>query len=142
MTCNVIGSSFFWTMVDAPRRVLTGHIGGGEIDGLNLRAVSARDYARARERMNGFRSPVPVVVAGELAERADIVLECAPAAMFREIAKPVEDAGGFKRRQRYFEEWWMETHGVPVCRCKRRKQAVMMNEEPPRIGTPLLSGAA
>ena len=47
MTCNVIGSSFFWTMVDAPRRVLTGHIGGGEIDGLNLRAVSARDYARA-----------------------------------------------------------------------------------------------
>ena len=76
--------------------------------------------------MNGFRSPVPVVVAGELAERADIVLECAPAAMFREIAKPVEDAGGFKRRKRYFEEWWMETNGVRVCCCKRGEQAVMM----------------
>ena len=79
-------------MVDAPRRVLTGHTDGGEIDGLNLRAVSARDHARARERLNGFRSPVPVVVAGELAECADIVVECEPAAVFREIAKPVEDA--------------------------------------------------
>ena len=84
--------------------VLNRHLDGGEIDNLILCAVSVHDHARARERMNGFRSPVPVVVAGELAERADIVLECAPAAMFREIAKPVEDAGGFKRRQRYFEE--------------------------------------
>ena len=92
--------------------------------------------------MSGFRSPAPVVVAGELVERAHIAVECASAAMFREIAKPVEDAGGFKRRKRYFEEWWMETNGVRVCRCKRGEQAVMMNEETPRIGTPLLSGAA
>ena len=104
MTCNVIGSNFFRTMADAPRRVLTRLIDGGEIDGLNLRAVSARDHARARERMNGFRSPVPLGVAGEMAERAEIVPECAAAAVFREIAKPVEDAGGFKPRQRYFEE--------------------------------------
>ena len=104
MTRNVIGSSSCWTTVDAPRGVLTGHTDGVEIDGLNLRAGSACDHARARERLNGFRSPVPVVVAGELAECADIVVECEPAAVFREIAKPVEDAGGFKRRQRYFEE--------------------------------------
>ena len=68
-------------------------IDGGEIDGLTLSAVSARDRARARERMRGFRSPVDVVVAGELAERADIVVESAPAAVFREIAEPVVRAG-------------------------------------------------
>ena len=68
-------------------------IDAGEIDGLTLRAVSARDHARARNRMRGFRSPVEVVAAGELAERADIVVECAPAAVFRDIAEPVVRAG-------------------------------------------------
>ena len=91
-------------MGDTPRMVLNRHLDGGEIEYLILRAVSVHVHARALKRMNGFRSPVPVVVAGELTERSDIVLECAPAAVFREIAKPVEDAGGFKRRQRYFEE--------------------------------------
>ena len=68
-------------------------IDGGEVDGLTLSAVSARDHARARERMAGFRTPVDVVVAGDLAERADIVVESAPAAVFREIAEPVVRAG-------------------------------------------------
>ena len=68
-------------------------IDGGELDGLTLSAVSARDHARARDRMRGFRSPVDVVSAGGLAERADIVVECAPAAVFREIAEPVIRAG-------------------------------------------------
>ena len=68
-------------------------IDGGGIDGLILSAVSARDRARARERMAGFRTPVDVVAAGELAERADIVVESAPAAVFREIAEPVVRAG-------------------------------------------------
>ena len=68
-------------------------IDGGEVDGLTLSAVSARDHARARDRMRGFRSPVDVVVAGDLAERADIVVESAPAAVFREIAEPVVRAG-------------------------------------------------
>ena len=65
----------------------------GEIEGLTLAAVSARNYARARERMAGFRTPVDVVDAGGLAERADIVVESAPAAVFREIAEPVVRAG-------------------------------------------------
>ena len=69
-------------------------VDAGEIEGLALRAVSARDHVRARERMHGFRSPAEVVTAGELAERADIVVECAPAAVFREIAEPVVRAGG------------------------------------------------
>ena len=68
-------------------------IDGGEIDGLTLCAVSARDHARARERIAGFRTPVDVVAAGELAEHADIVVESAPAAVFREIAEPPIRAG-------------------------------------------------
>ena len=68
-------------------------IDAGEIDGLILGAVSARDHARARERMAGFRVPADMVAARELAARADIVVECAPAAVFREIAEPVVRAG-------------------------------------------------
>ena len=42
----------------------------GEIEGLTLSCVSARDHARARARarMGGFRSPAAVVDAGESAE--------------------------------------------------------------------------
>ena len=68
-------------------------IDAGEIDGLTLGAVSARDHARARARVAGFRSPVAVVSAGELAGRADVVVECAPATAFRGIAEPVVRAG-------------------------------------------------
>ena len=68
-------------------------IDAGELGGLTLSAVSACNHARARERMREFRSPADVVVAGALADRADIVVECAPAAVFREIAEPVVRAG-------------------------------------------------
>ncbi|MCY4348329.1 MAG: aspartate dehydrogenase [Thiotrichales bacterium] len=68
-------------------------IDGGAIDDLTLSAVSARDHARARARMRGFRSPVDVVAVERLADRADIVVESAPAAVFREIAEPVVRAG-------------------------------------------------
>ena len=68
-------------------------IDAGELDGLTLSAVSARNHARARDRMRDFRSPAEVVAAGDLAGHADIVVECAPAAVFREIAEPVVRAG-------------------------------------------------
>lgn len=61
--------------------------------GLSLTAVSARDVDKARANMAGFRTAVPVVPLGELAEHADIVVECAPAAVFREIAEPTLQAG-------------------------------------------------
>ena len=65
----------------------------GEIDGLVLAVVSARDHARARARMAGFRTRVEVVAAADLAEHADIVVESAPAAVFREIAEPTIGSG-------------------------------------------------
>jgi len=63
-------------------------VDAGRIPGIRLTAVSARDQARARERVASLRSrPILVPVAG-LAEHADIVLESIPAAHFAEIAYP------------------------------------------------------
>ncbi|HEX6442241.1 MAG TPA: aspartate dehydrogenase [Stellaceae bacterium] len=60
----------------------------GGIDGLTLAAVSARDAARAEAAMAGFAKPVPVLPLPRLADEADIVVECAPAAVLRDIAEP------------------------------------------------------
>ena len=56
------------------------------LDGLALAAVSARDRARAEAAMAGFARPVPVLPLARLGEEAEIVVECAPAAVLREIA--------------------------------------------------------
>src|SRR3984893_6008836 len=58
------------------------------IEGLTLTAVAARDVARAEAAMAGFVRPVPVVPLAKLWERADVVVECAPAAVLRELAEP------------------------------------------------------
>ena len=58
------------------------------IDGLVLVAVSAREVPRAETAMAGFAQPVPVVPLAQLWEDADIVVECAPAAVLRELAEP------------------------------------------------------
>lgn len=58
------------------------------IEGLTLSAVSARDTARATATMGAFTNPVPVVPLAHLWEEAEIVVECAPAAVLRDIAEP------------------------------------------------------
>jgi aspartate dehydrogenase len=58
------------------------------IEGLALAAVSARDTARAERAMAGFARPAPVLPLGELGMCADIIVECAPAYLLREIAEP------------------------------------------------------
>jgi aspartate dehydrogenase len=65
----------------------------GELEGLRLAAVSARDVAKARRSMADFRTEVPVVALGDLAGLADVVVECAPAAVFAEVAGPAVDRG-------------------------------------------------
>ena len=66
----------------------------GGIDGVALVAVSARDIGRAEQAMAGFARPVPVVPLAGLAEAdLDIVVECAPAALLRDIAEPALSAG-------------------------------------------------
>jgi aspartate dehydrogenase len=58
------------------------------IPGLRLAAVSVRDRARAERKMAGFKVSVPVVELRALAERGDVVVECAPPELFLEIAEP------------------------------------------------------
>ncbi len=63
------------------------------LHGLELAAVSARDRSGAAAKIANFQRPVPVVSLADLAARADIVVECAPAAVFAEIAEAAIDAG-------------------------------------------------
>jgi aspartate dehydrogenase len=58
------------------------------IEGLTLAAVSARDSARASAALARFARPVPVVSLASLWEHADLIVECAPAALLRELAEP------------------------------------------------------
>ncbi len=74
-------------------KVVAAHIDRG-IDGVLLAAVSARTIGRAEQAMAGFARPVPVVPLSGLAETdLDIVVECAPAALLRDIAEPALSAG-------------------------------------------------
>ena len=68
-------------------------IDAGAVPGLALAAVAARDLERARSRCAQFRSVPAVRPAAELAEVAEVVVECAPAAAFAEIARPALEAG-------------------------------------------------
>ena len=58
------------------------------IEGLMLCAVSARDTVRAETAKAGFTTPVPVLPLSKLGARADVVIECTPAHLLREIAEP------------------------------------------------------
>jgi len=68
-------------------KVVATHLDRG-LDGLTLAAVSARDVARAEQAMANFARPVPVMPLAGLWEHADLVVECAPAAVLRELAEP------------------------------------------------------
>ena len=62
------------------------------VDGLRLIAVSSRDQVKALANLVGFRHQPRLVDLQDLAE-ADIVVECAPAAVFERVALPAIDAG-------------------------------------------------
>jgi aspartate dehydrogenase len=73
-------------------KVVAEHIDRG-LDGIELAAVSARDVPRAERAMTGFARPAPVVPLDRLGDAADIVVECAPATVLRDIAEPALAAG-------------------------------------------------
>ncbi len=68
-------------------------LGRGDLPGMALTAVAARDAAKAESRLAKFAATVPVVDAGALAATCDLVVECVPKAAFLDIAKPVLAAG-------------------------------------------------
>lgn len=65
----------------------------GEIAGMALAAVSARDLDRATVRVADFHAPPRVVGAEDLAAHTDIVIECAPKAIFETLARSAVSAG-------------------------------------------------
>lgn len=58
------------------------------IPGYELAAVSANDRGKAQERLSALSRTVPVVTIEELEPLADVVIECAPAALLPSIATP------------------------------------------------------
>jgi aspartate dehydrogenase len=73
-------------------KVVAQHLDRG-IDGLALAAVSARDHVRAETAMAGFAWPAPVVPLKNLWEHADVIVECARAALLRDLAEPALGRG-------------------------------------------------
>ena len=61
--------------------------------GLVLAAVASRNVERVRAATAGWRNPPPVESLARLADVADIVIECLPAAAFMEVAEPTLRAG-------------------------------------------------
>jgi len=74
-------------------RALARKLHAGEVPGVELAGVCARDYAKARAFMDEIGSPVPVLTVTALVDLSDLIVECAPAVAFAEIAAPVLSAG-------------------------------------------------
>lgn len=68
-------------------------IDAGAVPGIRLTAVSARDRTRAAERLAGLAVCPTFARLDELADHAAIVVECAPAAVFAEVAEPAVAKG-------------------------------------------------
>lgn len=64
-----------------------------DADGFKLTAVAASSVASAEAKVADLATSPRVVAATELADHADIVIECAPAAHFAAIADPTIEAG-------------------------------------------------
>jgi aspartate dehydrogenase len=63
------------------------------IDGLTLVAVSSQDPAKHGAWLAGLKTPPKVLPIAELADAADIVVECAPSKLVRSIVAPVVERG-------------------------------------------------
>lgn len=68
-------------------------VDAGDIPGLELVAVSARDQDKARQKIRDLKSHPELVSLAGLADVADVVLECIPARHFAEIAEPAVAKG-------------------------------------------------
>ena len=68
-------------------------VDAGRVPGIDLVAVSARDRAKAQRTTAGFKSVPPIVGLAELAEAADVVVECLPTSQFAAVAGPAVERG-------------------------------------------------
>ena len=63
------------------------------VEGMRLSAVSARNLDAARARLADLSAPPEVVPAERLPQLAEVVVECAPAAVFDTVARATVEAG-------------------------------------------------
>ena len=68
-------------------------VDAGGIKGMHLVAVSANDVERAARRVVDFDSAPSILPIEVLVEVADVIVECAPAALFEMVATPVIENG-------------------------------------------------
>jgi aspartate dehydrogenase len=68
-------------------------VDSGTVPGLRLVAVSARDQAKAQKALGTFRLPPRLVGLAELADAADVVVECLPSQRFAAVAGPAIERG-------------------------------------------------
>ena len=74
-------------------RVLASKINEGALPRITLSGVTTGDRAKAQSYLDGIGSAAPVLDIKKLAAVSDAVVECAPAAVFADIAVPVLSAG-------------------------------------------------
>lgn len=65
----------------------------GEIPGLELSAVAARDQLKLKHNISSFNQSPKIVPIDHLGEHANIVIECAPKTVFSAIANSAIDHG-------------------------------------------------
>src|SRR5438105_11418826 len=73
-------------------RVLARKLADG-IPGLALACAAARDRAKAQAWLDAERIACPLVEPEDFPARADLAIECAPAAALERICRPMLDAG-------------------------------------------------
>lgn len=87
------------TRAQAPLRLGIGGLGAiglavarrvdsGDLPGIVLAAVSARDQDKARRTLAGFRNPPALTSLAGLADAADVIVEGLPSALFADIGEP------------------------------------------------------
>ena len=63
-------------------------LAAGKVPGVVLTAVSAKDQVKAASFVSSLAHPVKVLTISQLEPEADLVIECAPAALLSEIVTP------------------------------------------------------
>lgn len=79
--------------VGAIGKVLASRLSEGVVDGCRLSAVSGRDPKKTQAFLDTLPAPVPNVSIDELPAHADVIVECAPAALLHRIVEPALAAG-------------------------------------------------
>lgn len=69
------------------------YVDQGAVPGWSLSAVASRDAGKAARSVADFAAPPEVVTLASIADTSDVVVDCTPASIFREVASTVIEKG-------------------------------------------------